>query len=122
VDLNRPEEAALHHKFTWDDTVAANLQRLSEAARIIRSVVVVDGGMPKQEQIPVRAMANVVASDDETEFEGRAYIAISKVVTSEDYKSQMLNKAKAELVQWQEKYQTYKQFFAEVFDAIDGMD
>lgn len=38
VDESRAEDAPLHKRFEWDDTVAAEQYRFLQAARIIRSV------------------------------------------------------------------------------------
>lgn len=41
VETSRPEEAALHPCFTWDDAIAAEQHRLWEARELIREVTVI---------------------------------------------------------------------------------
>lgn len=44
VDESRAEDAPLHNRFEWDDTVAAEQYRFLQAARIIRSVRITRAG------------------------------------------------------------------------------
>ena len=60
VNESRPETAALHPCFTWDDAVAAEKYRQKEAGALIRVVHVVDPDATDQG----RAFVNVVAGDD----------------------------------------------------------
>lgn len=41
VDEARPEDAALHPAFEWDDAIAAERYRLNQASTLVRAVVVV---------------------------------------------------------------------------------
>ena len=118
VDAARPESALMHDMFTWADSEAAELYRQDEARRIIRSVRIIRVDMPVAEQTIVRAFLNVKASDTETEFEGQAYIPMAKVQKSQDYEQQVLARAKEELRSWTERYQDYKQYFAEMVKEI----
>ena len=118
VDEARPEKAPLHPFFTWDDTAAAELYRQQEARKIIRSVRVVVVGMPPQEQSVLRAFLNVVASDDESEFEGQGYIPMARIRKSPDYEQQVLNRVKNELRAWTERYQDYKQHFGSIIKEV----
>lgn len=49
VDAARPVDSPLHHRFTWDDTVAGERWRQVEAAQLIRScrIVYAEGPSPE---------------------------------------------------------------------------
>lgn len=70
VDEARPEEAALHPCFEWNDSVAAEEWRLHTARNLIRSVQVIT---PDNEQEPVYVSVN-------TENKEREYQPVSVVV------------------------------------------
>lgn len=122
VKESEPAEAPLHSFFTWENTEAARLWREREAQGIIRSVRVVTVGIEPQEQPVVRAFLNVHASDSEEDFSGQAYISHVKVGQSPDYTQQVLDKAKAELRSWQQRYSDYKLYFEgkHVFDEVEA--
>jgi len=122
VDAARPKENPLHAFFEWDDSVAAEEWRQDQARGLIRSVRVIQCDMPPQEQPIVRAFVSVQASDTETKFEGTAYVPIQVASKNEDYKSQILDAAMAELREWKQRYSDYKQFFESVFNAIEELE
>lgn len=65
VDESRAEDAPLHNRFEWDDTVAAEQYRFLQAARIIRSVRI------------TRAGTDTVEDDGPAEPEGvRAFLPV----------------------------------------------
>jgi len=120
VEESTPEDAPLHNYFTWDESDAACRWRLEEASRLIRSVRVVQIGLPQNEQLTVRAFVSVRAHDTETQFSGQAYIQMRRVMASKQYRQQVLDAAKNELVQWQRRYADYRKYFSSVFDAIEA--
>lgn len=119
VKESEPESAPLHPHFTWDDTEAGRNWRLEEARRIIRSVRVIREDVPPQEQPVVRAFVNVLASDTESRFEGNAYVPIRVAEQSEDYRQQLLDAAKAELRQWEHRYEDLRDYLSGVFREVD---
>lgn len=65
VDESRAEDAPLHNRFEWDDTVAAEQYRFLQAARIIRSVRI------------TRAVSDTDGDDGPAEPEGvRAFLPV----------------------------------------------
>lgn len=119
VTASKPKSAPLHHKFTWDNNKAAEQFRIIEAQHIIRSVRIITDNVPLAEQPVIRAFVNVTAADDETEFEGRGYIAMTKVLSSERYRQQTLEAAKTELVLWKNRYRDLSDFFSGVIHEIE---
>lgn len=107
VDASRPPGAPLHREFEWDDTQAAELYREHQAGHIIRCLVVAPES-PKEE--PIRAYFPVTARTE--------YTHITKIVTSEDLKHTMLDRAMRELAAYRAKYASLKELKA-VFSATD---
>lgn len=114
----RSPSSPLHKHFTWNDAEAAERFREVEAAKLIRSVYVIDEEAP--ESIPVRAFVNIVESDDggEESIITQGYVSITTTLKRTDYQSQVLQYAKEQLRIWRKKFGHYQQFFT-VAKAID---
>lgn len=106
VDESRTENAPLHPCFEWNDTVAAEKYRETQAQGIVRSIVVVHENQ-NNEPVEVRAFVNV----QET------YRPIEVVVNSEEQTKELLESALAELRVFERKYATLSQLVP-VFNAI----
>lgn len=110
VDVSRPKDAPLHKCFEWDDTVAAEKWRLTQAAYIIRSVEVT----VEKNTEPTRAFV-VTVSDDSREYKSVGY-----VMRRADGREALLESAKRDLLAFRRKYKTLYEL-ASIFDAIDGV-
>ena len=104
LEVAKAKTSPIHNYFTWDDAAAAQKQRLSEAANLIRSVRVVIDGMPAAEQPVVRYLHSVEASEEETRFAGRAYLAVPEIRENPEYRRQVLQGALSELNSFKRKY------------------
>lgn len=108
VDASRPEDAPLHGCFEWNDSVAAEKWRQTQAAYIIRSVeVTVDESCE-----PTRAFVATVTDDS------REYHAIGYVLRSSDGRDALLDAARRELLSFRRKYSNLHELAA-IFSAID---
>lgn len=109
VDESRPETAPLHSCFEWRDDVAAEKYRETQAAQIIRSVVVVSDEGNKE--TAVRAYVHVENN----------YHPLDVVVESETKYDELLRSALADLVAYKNKYAMLSdnQRLRAVFSAID---
>ena len=106
VDVSRPEDAPLHNEFEWDDEVAAELYRETQAGQIIRHLAI------RTESIaPVRAYAIV-------EVGSKTYESIQTVIRNEEKYASLLNIALKELGAFKRKYQMLSEL-QEIFDAIE---
>lgn len=110
VDENRPEDAPLHKCFEWNDSVAAEKWRETQAVYIIRSVEVT----VEQSTEPTRAFV-VTVSDEKHEYQ-----SIGHVLRMADSREYLLEQAKRDLLSFRRKYQTLHEL-SEIFEAIDGM-
>lgn len=110
VDESRPEDAPLHKCFEWNDDVAAEKWRETQAAYIIRSVEVT----VEQSSEPTRAFVVTVSDGD------RTYKDIGYVLRSTESREALLDAAKRELLSFMRKYKTLSEL-AGVMDAIEGV-
>lgn len=109
VDASRPEDAPLHAAFEWDDAVAAERYRETQASYIIRSIEVVLEGSSK----PTRKFVSLAVSDG-----GREYREINRVLSIRSERELLLEQAKRELMAFKSKYAVLEEL-ADVFAAID---
>ena len=79
VNVSRPEDAPLHPCFTWDDAVAAEEHRKSEARNLVRVVRV----EPTEEQAPVPAFVNITRVDEGASRKSFSYYVPSDVVATD---------------------------------------
>jgi hypothetical protein len=110
IEFAKDPETALHNRFDWDDTEAAQKWRLVQARNIIRVYVKVH----KSTHITTRAFVSL--STDRKN--GGGYTAMAQVLSREDKHKQMLADALAELVIVRQKYAQLKEL-VDVFRAID---
>lgn len=109
VDASRPEDAPLHAAFEWDDAVAAERYRETQASYIIRSIEVVLEGSSK----PTRGFVSLTVNKDE-----REYREINRVLSIRSERELLLEQAKRELMAFKSKYAVLEEL-ADVFAAID---
>ena len=115
LDESREESAPLHKCFEWNDTIAAERYRLSQAGSIIRNLIVVVEGYENKE--PVRAYVNI---QTEAPTKTGAFINIKSALSSEDTKEIVLQNAKNELKEFQKKYSNLKEL-VDIFAAIEKL-
>jgi hypothetical protein len=100
VAFARAENTALHAKFQWDDTLAAEQYRLWQAREIIRChVLVLDRG---EDKVTTRAYVSLMG--DRTE-DGGGYRTMVDVMTDRSLRKKLLAQALADAERWQQKYQ-----------------
>ena len=92
VDVSRPEDAPLHNAFEWDDAIAAESWRESQARHIINSIELVT-----EEKEPVRAFFNIVYKEPE-------YKSIEAILKSSEDTELLLKRAMDELRAFERKY------------------
>lgn len=99
LDESREESSPLHKCFEWNDGVAAEKYRLSQAGMIIRNLTVVVEGNEHNE--PVRAYVNVQSKAPKKTGE---FINIKSALQSGETRNILLQNAKNELREFQKKY------------------
>ena len=109
VEAARVATSPLHRCFEWDDSIAAEAHRLSQARTLIASVVV--RLESEQKDIEVRAYISVPGSD------GKKYEDTQIALSRDDLRRQLLDRALHELEQWEKRYRDLVEF-TEVLDAL----
>lgn len=113
VEAARPEDAPLHPAFEWNDSIAAEEHRKSQARAIIRSVIVVhqkaDGS-----SVAVRGYLNV-----NLEGVGTTYVAAAQAMTDADLRAQVLADAIRGLEAWRQRFAELNDLTPELFAEID---
>ena len=112
VDEARPEDSPIHDSFEWDDAIAAEKYRCTQAGYYIRHLeaIPVDTGQP----MPAFVSATPVSAKDGT----MGYVSIQTALASEPTRAIVLERAKRELAAFREKYEELEEL-ADVFAAID---
>ena len=107
----RPKRSPLHPLFEWDDTVAAERYRETQASNILVQLVVVHKGAKSDELLRVRAFVSV------EEKESIHYTPFERAMSKPQLRQQLLLQALAEVKIWREKYKELEEF-SRVFEAI----
>lgn len=108
LDVSRPEDAPLHSVFEWDDAIAAEAYRETQAGGIIRNLVIRVDENPETE--PVRGFFKI--STTET-----SYTNVNTILVKPNLRQQLLKKALAEMTAFQKKYSSLCEL-ASVFSAM----
>ncbi len=115
LDSARSETSVIHGCFEWDNDVAAEKYRETQAGTLIRNLTV---KLIKEDEIcsePVRAFVNVQSSD------GSQYISLPNILKDNELTQRMLEQAKSELDAFAKKYSSLKELSG-VFNAIAELD
>ena len=110
VDASRRKNAALHDLFEWNDEIAAEKYRETQASYLIRSIEVVSTGTSE----PVRAFVSVTVNEQATE---RTYINVKRALSTNGTREEVLAIALAELRAFERKYKNLEEL-ANVLAAI----
>ena len=107
VNESREETAPLHPCFEWNDEIAAEKYRVTQAGNIIRALVTVEEAADTSSE--TRAFVHV----------RRDYHPISVVVNDKDMMSELLESAEKDLMAFKRKYSELRQL-SQVLSAIDA--
>ena len=111
VDFARNPNTALHSKFTWDDTEAAERFRLMQARQVIRVFVKI---YPREKQ-QVRAYVSLV--DDRRK--GGGYRSTEEVLRASSLRDALVFQAHREMKAFVERYEHLEEL-AGVIAAMEG--
>ena len=114
VNASRPEDAPLHSEFEWDDAIAAEEYRRTQARQMICNLSIV---IDEQKQEPVRAFFSLQSG-----FRKNAgtYEGTITIMSNEEKRQKLLDNAKRELEAFRKKYELLTEL-SEVFAAIDSV-
>ena len=115
VEFARNENTALHNRFEWDDTEAAEKYRVWQARMIIRMELVVIPETGKKDKY-VRSFVSLV-SDRKAE-QDKGYRFMVDVLSDTDLRGRLLEEARKDMLIFRRKYSQLTEL-AKVFAAID---
>lgn len=107
VDEARPSDHPLHTRFEWDDSVAAERFRHSQAADIIRSVRVIYSEEPEVKS--VRGFISVQRPSEANEHR-RAYQPVEDAMSSDLTRRLVLAECEREWKSFKTKYEHLREF------------
>lgn len=107
VDVSRDASHPLHAEFEWNDDLAAEMYRRSQAAKLIRDIVIVrNDDDHRDRQFVITDQRNSV------------YVEIHDALNNEKWKNNLLKQAKNDMIAFIAKYRRLK----ELTDVIDPME
>lgn len=115
VESAREADSPLHHRFEWDDTIAAEQYRLSQAAEIIRKVKVSYSTADNQRR-EVRAFLPV-RGDEPT---ASVYEPTDEVLTDPFTSKLKLQEFEREWKSFKSRYEHLREFRAVLLADIEG--
>jgi hypothetical protein len=102
----RKRRSPLHDLFEWDDTAAALQHRLGQAAHIIRCIIVVDDPLvPEAHTAYVRVEVDDNGGVDEEPVRRSSYQRTVDVMTDDELRKQVLDRARKEHTAWEKRYE-----------------
>lgn len=108
VDASRPAESALHEHFEWDDEIAADAHRETQARHLMRSLVTVYVRNDTEDPLPpVRALVKLKPIVDSTQAphtQPNEYTPMKTVVSTDELRFHRLRQAAEALKQWADTY------------------
>ena len=120
VDTARRPASPLHRFFEWQDSVAAEKFRLSQARHVVNHLTI-EVKMPSGQVKPLKAFYSqmVEREDDDGEIVAeRKYLSITLVQREPVSANNAITQAKSELLAWKVRWQDYSDYFGPVIDAI----
>lgn len=110
LEQARNEQHPLHGCFEWDDTIAAEKYRLTQARSIIVNLTVEDDNSENPNETKIRAFVNVDRGTT-------AYRDVIATINRDDEREKLLRRAKQELEWFTIKYRRLSEL-QPVFDEI----
>ena len=114
VDASRPEDAPLHSEFEWDDQVAAEEFRRTQARQMICNLSIV---IEEKEMEPVRAFFSL---QNGFRKNTGTYESTIVILSDEEKRRKLFFNAARDMEAFKNKYQMLTEL-AEVFEAIDNV-
>jgi hypothetical protein len=117
VDEARQEDAPLHGRFEWDDSIAGEKYRLEQAARLIRTVRIEYSSPQSDEKRFIRAFSSLYESG---EPERQGYAPTEEVLENPITRKILLGNMQRDINQLKKRYGHLAEFADMMRRAIDG--
>ena len=112
LDRARSANSSLHGHFEWDDSIAAEQHRLSQAGELIRSITV---DVTRSNIEPTKTVRAFVSVERPT---GRSYMGVERAMSDQEIRQQVLQRAWSELSSFRQRYADLEEL-AGGFAAMD---
>ena len=114
VNVSRDKAAPLHNEFEWDDVIAGEEWRKSQARKLIAHIVRVEKTDDEEQSkaTPIRAYFKIVPTEN-------TYSSTDVIVKRQDTRQLLLQQALAELKAFRRKYAALTEL-VNVFESIDS--
>lgn len=110
VDRARPDDAPLHPHFQWSDPEAAELYRRWQARSLVNHLIIVTPAKTGEQQRKAHfsVMVEQAETEDDVQEDGREYVHVYRVESDEELRSQVNQRAWAELRSWAQRWEPFQ--------------
>lgn len=116
VEQAKKRNSALHRHFEWDDAKAADLHRLEQARKVLRSIEIIHIEAPNA---PAKAYSIVTApTAGKEEKPKRVYTSTKEALQDPIQRDEILAQAIREAISYRRKYAALQEL-SKVFSAMD---
>ena len=119
LDDAQDPKSPLHSAFEWDDSLAAERFRLTQASHLLNCLVCVRIKVQHPNEDRPRIITKVRAFHSVVQNNERAYETTARVFKSSELREQLLQSAAADLHRFRQKYKQLKEL-SEVFAAVQA--
>ena len=112
VDASRDENHPLHCEFEWNDSVAAEAYRITQAKQLIRDITIVHDEEQKKSD---RGFVITPGGN-------HVYVPLSDALNNEEWKNNLLNAAKRDMIAFIAKYRRLQELAAVIEPMTDLLD
>lgn len=116
VDEARPKDSPLHSAFEWNNKLAADQHRLTQARQLIRAVISIPEPERGETFTPLRAFVSV-----HTEGTKRVYRPIHIALANPEEREALLRRMRREWSAMKVRYEALLEF-SKIAEAVEGMD
>lgn len=119
IEVAKDPDNLLHKYFEWDNGVAGNKWRESQARRLLATISI-EVISPQRDGtvMSTKAFANIKDGEVNEFGKNNRYVFIEEVFSKENYKQQMVDSALREIKYWRDRYKEFSQF-TPIVKAID---
>ena len=120
LDESRDTNAVLHPCFEWNDSIAAEKYRLTQAHALIRHITVKVVQEEQKEPTVIRAFVNTAPNPTPRQPFSGTYINVNKALSDIETRRQVLLNAWSELQAFSRKYSNLSEL-KPIFDVIENL-
>ena len=115
VEASRAETAPLHNEFEWDDAIAGEKYRETQASCIIRHLTIVE---TNTEEVRMNGVRAFVSTGEQT----NAYVPVKEALENTTWRENLLKAAKADMKSFVYKYRKLSELAGVINKMTDFLD